>query len=244
MHNATISEKEIEHFSKDSSYWWDENGPFKPLHRLNPIRLSYIRDQICQHFGKDTESLKPLKGLNILDIGCGGGLVCESLARMGATVTGLDADKNAISVAIDHAKNEALDITYIAEGSETHLQQKKTYDVVLGLEIIEHVSNPQAFVDNAAHLCNKKGLCIFSTLNRTVKSYALGIAAAEYILRWVPAGTHDWNKFVKPSEFIRMGQTAGLNKHDVCGLVFNPIKNIFLLHTSDIDVNYLITFKK
>ncbi len=238
---SSIVAKEIENFSKDSSHWWDENGPFKPLHALNPVRLSYIKAQICEAFGRDTQSLKPFEGLSMIDVGCGGGLVCEPLARLGADVSGADADANAIAVAKDHAKDNGLKIDYQAKPAE---EIKKTFDVVMALEIIEHVADPAAFVKSIAALCKPGGLIIFSTLNRTPKSFALGIVAAEYILRWVPAGTHTWKKFVKPSELSRMAREAGLNAHNISGLIFNPLKNEFALSPKDIDVNYLLTATK
>ncbi len=235
---SSVDVIEIENFSKDSDHWWDENGPFKPLHALNPVRLSYIKSQICDAYGRDTQSLKPFEGLSILDIGCGGGLVCEPLARLGASVSGADADANAIEVAKAHAKLSGLKIEYMAKPAE---DIKKKFDVVLALEIIEHVREPSEFVKSVAALCKPGGLVIFSTLNRTPKSFALGIVAAEYILRWVPAGTHTWKKFIKPSELSRMARAAELSPHDITGLIFNPIKGEFALSDRDIDVNYLLS---
>ncbi|MGB0719911.1 MAG: bifunctional 2-polyprenyl-6-hydroxyphenol methylase/3-demethylubiquinol 3-O-methyltransferase UbiG [Bdellovibrionales bacterium] len=236
----TVDQKEIQHFSKDSAHWWDEDGPFAPLHRLNPVRLSYIKAQICDHVGRDVNDLNALDGLRILDIGCGGGLVCESLARMGATVTGGDADAQAIAVAKAHAEESGLDIDYLAEAAENI---KAQFDVVLALEIIEHVTDPAAFVQSVATLVKPGGLVIFSTLNRNPKSFLLGIVAAEYLLRWVPRGTHSYQKFIKPSELIRFASTAKLKAHDITGLVFDPIRNRFDLSKRDLDVNYLMSFK-
>ncbi len=237
---SSVDKAEIENFSKDSSHWWDEDGPFKPLHALNPVRLSYMKEKICAHFEKDANALKALKDLDILDIGCGGGLVCEPLARLGANVTGADADENAIKVAKEHAKEMGLKISYEADAVENIAQQ---FDVVLALEIIEHVDNPAAFVENVVNRVKPGGLCIFSTLNRNPKSFALGIVAAEYLLRWVPRGTHTWTKFVKPSELARMGRASGLEAFDVTGLIFDPLKNEFRLSKSDLDVNYLIALR-
>ncbi|MFP4313252.1 MAG: bifunctional 2-polyprenyl-6-hydroxyphenol methylase/3-demethylubiquinol 3-O-methyltransferase UbiG [Alphaproteobacteria bacterium] len=237
----TVDEKEIQAFSKDADHWWDPEGPFKPLHKLNPVRMGYIKDQICAHFGRDSAPLKSLEGLEIIDIGCGGGLVCEPLARMGATVTGADADAVAIEMAKDHAHNAGLDITYVNKPAENIQDQ---FDVVLALEIIEHVSDPQAFVENCARLCKPGGLIIFSTLNRTPKSYALGIVAAEYILRWVPQGTHSWKKFVKPSELARYARQACIKPQKTSGLIFNPLKNGFSISSTDIDVNYFMVCTK
>ncbi len=271
----TVDQKEIQAFSKDAAHWWDQDGPFKPLHRLNPVRLTYIKEQICVHYGRDALSLKPLTGLDILDIGCGGGLVCEPMARLGGAVTGADADTKAIEVAIEHAKQSGLEIRYLnessedligrhpdlakrAEGSDVRKSDPSTtlsnessaqddvhkFDVVLALEIIEHVSDPAGFVQNCAALCKDGGLVIFSTLNRTPKSYALGIVAAEYILRWVPQGTHSWKKFIKPSELARHAREAGISPQQVQGLIFNPLKNEFAMSKTDMDVNYFMVCEK
>lgn len=239
--SSTIEQKEIEQFSKDSANWWDENGAFKPLHMLNPVRMAYIKRQICAHFGRDETDLNALKDLSALDVGCGGGLVCEPMARMGADVTGADADAQAIRVAQAHAADAGLDITYLHGAAEDLNSQ---FDVVLALEIIEHVSAPALFVETVAKLAKPNGLVIFSTLNRTAKSYALGIVAAEYLLRWVPRGTHSWGKFVKPSELRRHANKAGLTPYDVTGLVFNPLKSQFSLSDNDVGVNYFMSFQK
>jgi 2-polyprenyl-6-hydroxyphenyl methylase/3-demethylubiquinone-9 3-methyltransferase len=237
----TVNAKEIQNFSKDSSHWWDINGPFRPLHRLNPVRLGYIKSQICAHFDRDVNSLKTYEGLDILDIGCGGGLVCEPMARLGGNVSGIDADENAISVAQDHAAENGLDITYKATSSDELVKSDKQYDVVFALEIIEHVDNRDQFVKSVMDLCKPDGLVIFSTLNRNPKSFALGIIAAEYILGWVPKGTHNWKKFVKPSELSRMVKNNGGSPQNLCGLAFNPLKNEFHLAPKDLDVNYLLS---
>lgn len=260
----TVNQEEIQNFSKDSSHWWDEKGPFKPLHRLNPVRLDYIKQQICGHFDRDYKGLKTYEGLDILDIGCGGGLVCEPMARLGGTVTGIDADENAIAVATEHAAAENLDIKYLNTSSDQLLMSspppcgdlgntKQTpaqdgsdnrYDVVLALEIIEHVDNQDLFVKNVMDLCKPDGLVILSTLNRNPKSFALGIVAAEYILGWVPKGTHNWKKFVKPSELSKMVRQHGGKPNDICGLAYNPFKDEFLLAPKDLDMNYLMSVKK
>lgn len=239
---SNLSQSEIDHFAKDSDYWWDENGPFRPLHRLNPQRLKYIRNQIEAYWPKQT-----LKKRSVIDIGCGGGLVCEPLARLGMDVTGLDADENAIRVATEHAAENSLKI-YYRVGTSDKLQpgrgRKKRYDVVLALEIIEHVPDPAAFVQSCLDLCKPDGLVIFSTLNRTFKSYALGIVAAEKILRWVPEGTHDWRAFIKPSELTRMLMASGGSVQHVCGLIFDPLANEFRLSERDVAVNYFLTASK
>ncbi len=236
----TVNTQEIQNFSKDSDHWWDESGPFKPLHLLNPTRLSYFKTQICEHFKIDDNTLLPYKGLDIIDVGCGGGLVCEPMARLGGNVTGIDADANAIQVATAHAKQSSLQIDYEANSSE-NIKQK--FDVVLALEIIEHVDNPELFVKSVIDLCKPNGLIIFSTLNRTPKSYALGIIAAEQILRWVPQGTHSWKKFVKPSELSKMLRDNGASAHDLCGMIYNPFTKSFSLNKNRVDVNYFMTVR-
>lgn len=231
---TTIDPEEIIHFAKDSKKWWDEDGPFKPLHRLNPVRMEYIEQQIADHHDVAFDTL------NILDIGCGGGLVSESLAQMDMQVTGIDADANAIDVARNHAKASELDIAYIC-GDAQDLDEQ--YDVVVALEVIEHVRDIEEFIDVCINRLKPNGLLIMSTLNRTPKSYALGIVAAEHILRWVPRGTHTWSKFVKPSEIASHARKHNLTPYDVTGLIFNPVKNTFHLSETDLDVNYLISLR-
>lgn len=238
---TSINQQEIEHFSKDAAHWWDENGPFRPLHRLNPARLEYICGQIRQHYGLAAHSLKPFEKLDILDIGCGGGLVCEPLARLGGKVTGVDADAKAIEVAREHAAQGGLTINYRCDSAE-HLERK--FDVVLALEIIEHVNDVDSFVQSCVDLCKPGGIIIFSTLNRTVKSFAFGIVAAEYILHWVPRGTHQWKKFLRPSELSRAIRRTGAQPKDVKGLVYNKLSGDFKLTDDDMSVNYLIVAEK
>lgn len=240
-----VDPSEIEHFAKDSSQWWDEEGPFAPLHRMNPKRMEFIRDAIAEHFALDPQKSKPLAKLKILDIGCGGGLICEPLARLGAKVTGIDADENAIAVAQEHAVAQGLEIGYECTTSENiPARCQKSFDVVLALEIIEHVPDIGRFIASAAVLCKPGGLLVFSTLNRTAKSMALGIIAAEYILRWVPAGTHNWKKFVKPSELVRHFDRENLKSKHIKGLIYNPLKRSFEISDNDMDVNYFITAEK
>lgn len=236
----TVDAKEIGNFAKDSSHWWDENGPFKPLHRLNPVRLAYIKEQIVG----ETQSLRPYEGLSILDIGCGGGLVCEPMARLGADVTGIDADANAIEVARQHASDGGLDIAYKAASSEQLVKEKIRFDVVLALEIVEHVADVDIFVRHCVDLCKPGGVIVFSTLNRTAKSFILGKVAAEYILGWVPKGTHDWKKFLKPSELASAVRTAGGAVSNIEGMVFDPITGDFKRSSRDMDVNYFMTATK
>ncbi len=238
---STILKTEIEKFSKDAGHWWDENGPFKPLHRLNPTRMGYIRSQICKHYDLSTTDLKPFRGLSVLDVGCGGGLVCEPLARLGADVTGIDADGVAIEVAKEHAAQSGLKISYANKAAEN---LKEKFDVVLALEIIEHVQDPAEFVKTIAKLVKPGGMVIFSTLNRTPKSYAFGIVAAEYILNIVPRGTHRWKSFVKPSELAKFCTRAGLTPKDISGMIFSPLSNDFKISKNDMGVNYLLSASK
>lgn len=236
---STVDAQEVGQFDALGDQWWDENGPMRPLHRLNPVRMRYIRDAITQKPG-----LKPLKGLSIADIGCGGGLVAEPLCRMGATVTGVDAGKENIKVASAHAAKHGLDIKYLHTTAEDLAATRQTYDAVTALEIVEHVNDTDFFIASCCKLLKKDGTLVMSTLNRTAKSFALGIVAAEYILRWLPAGTHDWQKFMKPSELARAMEKNGLTVTDIRGLVFNPLTGTFALSRSDLAVNYLITAKK
>lgn len=238
---TTIDQKEVDQFRALADEWWDEKGPFRPLHRLNPVRLSYIRDRVLEHHNKDSGGFSPLSGLSVLDIGCGGGLVTEPLCRMGASVTGLDAGAENIEAARQHAQDGGLEINYICDSAENLATASKKYDVVLALEIIEHVADPALFIQAATKLVKKDGLIILSTLNRTAKSYALGIVAAEHLLRWVPVGTHDWKKFVKPSEIAWHLSQNGFTARDVTGMIYNPLTRDFGLSRDDLAVNYLMT---
>ncbi|MDB2683072.1 bifunctional 2-polyprenyl-6-hydroxyphenol methylase/3-demethylubiquinol 3-O-methyltransferase UbiG [Alphaproteobacteria bacterium] len=228
--SSSINTKEIENFARDSAHWWDERGPFGILHRLNPVRMEYILSQTGD-----------VKGQKILDVGCGGGLVCEPLARLGAKVTGLDADTQAIEAAQEHADEGGLKITYKCGAVEDH---KGQYDAVMALEILEHVNEPAEFLKNCASLLKPGGFLIASTLNRTPKSFVLGIVAAEYIMGYVPRGTHNWKKFIKPSELSRWGRGCGLSPADVTGLALNPLNGEFELSSGRLDVNYFMSFKK
>lgn len=236
--SSSVDPAEIARFAQDSRDWWDESGPFRPLHRLNPVRLRFIRDRLAPA----DSSLRPLAGMRILDIGCGGGLICEPLARLGAQVTGIDADAQAIETARAHAAESGLTIDYRAASAEDLRGEK--FDAVLALEIVEHVTDPDRFVHTAAGLCRPGGQIIMSTLNRTAKSFLLGIVAAEYILRWVPRGTHQWRKFVRPSALSRSLRAAGARVTHINGLVYNPVKDEFSLSPDDIDVNYLLCAEK
>ncbi len=239
---TTINEKEIQKFSKLADEWWDANGKFKPLHKFNPIRISYIIDKCKSHFKLQTKIEKPLSSLKVLDIGCGGGLVCEPLSRLGAEVTGIDASSKNIEVAKIHAKKSNLKIKYFNTSPEKKEIVGK-YDVILNLEIVEHVENLDLFLKSASELLEKNGIMFVATINRTFESYIKAIVGAEYILRWLPIGTHDWQKFLKPEEIEEKFNELNLNKIDLNGLKFNILSNSWNLST-DCSVNYIIVAHK
>lgn len=237
-HPSSVDAVEIEQFSKMASQWWDESGPFKPLHQLNPVRIQYIRDCLVAHFQKNAIQSKPLEGLSILDIGCGGGLVAEPLTRLGAQVTGIDASPQAVEVATAHADLMGLPITYACSTAEDLAAQNQAFDAVLALEIVEHVADVPAFLATCAKLVKPGGALILSTLNRTWKSYALAIVGAEYLLRWLPKGTHDWNKFLPPADLATHLRPLGFSLANLNGMVYNPFSGQWTL-SKDLDVNYL-----
>ena len=208
MKSNTINKKEIEKFSRIASQWWDPNGKFKPLHNFNPIRIEYIKNSIIKHF-KLKHSTNPLKKINILDIGCGGGLLSEPMYKLGANVVGIDASKKNIEIAKFHAKKNNLKINYICSSPET-LRIGKKFDVILNMEIIEHVDDIDYFIKKSSQLLKKNGLMFVATLNKTLKSYFFAIIGAEYVLRWLPIGTHDWEKFVKPEDLIKISKKNNL----------------------------------
>ena len=241
MKSSTINKKEIDKFSKIAEDWWNPEGKFKPLHQFNPERIKYIRDNTVKHF-KLTNKDKPFKNLNILDIGCGGGLLSEPMSRLGGNVTGIDAsEKNIISAKI-HAKQNNLNISYFCNSPENFKSNKK-FDLVLNMEIVEHVEDVNFFIKKSSELLKKNGLMFVATLNRTLKSYILAIIGAEYILRWLPIGTHEWNKFLTPEELTNFGQKNSLLVEKIDGMVFNPLSNRWKV-SQDCAVNYIIKFKK
>ena len=209
MKKDTINKKEIDKFSKLADEWWDPEGKFKPLHNFNPVRLKYIKDTIIEKFGNKSKKL-PLKDIKILDIGCGGGLLSEPLSRLGATVTGIDASDRNIKIAKMHLKKSKLDINYYCSSPES-FEAKEKFDVVLNMEIVEHVNNVDFFLLKSSELLKKNGLMFIATLNKTLKSYIFAIIGAEYILKWLPIGTHDWNKFLKPEDLIYICKNNSLN---------------------------------
>jgi len=238
---STINKKEIEKFSKIASEWWDPSGKFKPLHKFNPIRIRYIKDNIMKNY-KLNLSHKPLKKINILDIGCGGGLLSEPMSRLGANVVGIDASKKNIEIAKFHAKKSRLKIDYICASPET-LKTKKKFDVILNMEIVEHVNDINFFIKQSSNLLKKDGLMFIATLNKTLKSYLFAIVGAEYILNWLPIGTHDWNKFVKPEDIIQICKKNNLIIEKIDGMNFNLLTDKWNL-TKDNSVNYITKFKK
>ena len=239
---TTINNKEIQKFSKLADEWWDANGKFKPLHAFNPIRIKYIIDKCSSHFSIQKDSKKFLSPLNILDIGCGGGLVCEPLSRLGAKVTGIDASYKNIEVAKIHAKKNNLKINYLNTSPEKEDINEK-FDVVLNLEVVEHVENLDLFLKSASQLLKKNGIMFVATINRTFESYVKAIIGAEYVLRWLPIGTHDWNKFLKPQEIENKLKELSLTKLNVNGFKFNILSNSWSL-SSDCSVNYILIAKK
>jgi len=234
----TYDQSEVERFSRIASEWWDPHGKFRPLHKLGPARLAFIRDALLRHFERPSGGLKSLAGLRLLDIGCGGGLICEPLARLGAMVTGLDPSPENIAAARAHAEGGGLSIDYRAARVEDLAGEGAGFDAVLCLEVVEHVPDPQAFIAECARLVRPGGLMVLSTLNRTIKSYALAIVAAEYVLGWLPRGTHQWERFVTPDELDRFVRAAGLGPSRFEGLVFDPFRDEWRL-SPDTDVNYM-----
>ncbi|PIR32086.1 MAG: bifunctional 3-demethylubiquinol 3-O-methyltransferase/2-polyprenyl-6-hydroxyphenol methylase [Alphaproteobacteria bacterium CG11_big_fil_rev_8_21_14_0_20_44_7] len=234
----TIDESEVEKFSRIADEWWDEKGKFRPLHLLNPLRIKYIRDNAIAHF-KLKDNLQPLKGLKILDIGCGGGLLSVPMARLGADVTGVDASEKNIKVAQTYADREDIKINFV-HGNVENL--KGEFDIILNMEVVEHVADVELFLKSCANLLKPKGMMFLATINRTPKSYLFAIIGAEYILRILPKGTHDWKKFLKPSEVNRVLEND-LQLEEVVGVSFNPVNENFKL-TGDTNINYMMKFVK
>ena len=241
MKNNTLDKKEIEKFSEIAEEWWNPSGKFKPLHKFNPIRIKYIKDNLINDFNLQNKK-NPLDGVKILDIGCGGGLLSEPLARLGAKVTGIDPIKKNIEIAKHHLKKSKLKINYLKSSPEK-FQSKQKYDVILNMEIIEHVDNINYFIQQSSKYLKKSGIMFIATLNQTLKSYLFAIIGAEYILRWLPIGTHNWQKFVKPDELFKICKKNSLKLKSFHGMSFNPIIDKWNI-SDDKSVNYIAKFKK
>ncbi len=238
---TSINKKEIEKFSKMATEWWDPEGKFKPLHKFNPIRIQYIKENIINNF-KIKNKIKPLSGISILDIGCGGGLLSEPMSRLGANVTGIDASDKNINIAKLHSKKNNLKIKYLCSSPEK-LNVKKKFDIILNMEIVEHIEDVNFFLKCCSRLLKKNGLMFVATINKTLKSYIFAIVGAEYILRWLPIGTHEWEKFVKPEDLKYILNKNNLSLKRIDGMNFNIIKNEWSV-TKDLSINYITKFKK
>jgi len=239
---TTVDKIEIEKFSKIAKDWWNPKGKFKPLHLFNPARIKFIEEKLISHFKLNSENHKPLKKLKILDIGCGGGLLCEPMKKLGADITGIDASKNNIEAAKLHAKENNLDINYI-QCSPEKLNFKNEFDVILNMEVVEHVSNVDLFIQNCSGLIKKNGIMFVATLNKNLKSYIFGIIGAEYILRWLPIGTHDWEKFLTPQDLKNIATSYNFLVDETVGMKFDLLSNSWN-RSKDTSVNYISTFLK
>lgn len=236
---GTVDAGEVERFERIARTWWDSAGPMKTLHRFNPVRLAFIRDHVAQHLGRDPRDGRPLEGLSVLDVGCGGGLLCEPLARMGATVTGIDPAPTNVEVARLHAAQSGATSSYRQATVEEIVAEGKRYDVVLAMEVVEHVADVDLFVGACCQAVKPDGLLFMATLNRTLKAFALAIVGAEYVLGWLPRGTHQWEKFVTPEELEDAIDRGGLSIADSTGVVFNPLDGSWRL-SRDMGVNYMV----
>jgi 2-polyprenyl-6-hydroxyphenyl methylase / 3-demethylubiquinone-9 3-methyltransferase len=240
---GTIDADEVAHFSRLAGQWWDPHGPWATLHRFNPVRLAYIRDRAAAHFDRDPARLDSLAGLRILDIGCGGGVLSEPLARLGAFVVGADPVENNIAAAAHHAAQAGLTIDYRCTTAENLAEAGELFDVVLAMEVVEHVADFHLFIETAAALVKPGGLMFVATLNRTMKSFALAIVGAEYILRWIPRGTHQWDKFITPAELEIALEQSGVRVTHEAGVIYNLFADRFQLST-DMDANYMVVAEK
>jgi 2-polyprenyl-6-hydroxyphenyl methylase/3-demethylubiquinone-9 3-methyltransferase len=242
-HSTTIDPAEVEKFERMAAEWWDPRGKFRPLHKFNPVRLGYIRDVAVRHFGRDPKAGRALAGLRLLDIGCGGGILCEPMARLGADVVGIDPSATNIEIARLHAAEGELEIDYRAMSAETLAETGERFDVVLAMEVIEHVADVPAFIASAAAVLAPGGVLFVATINRTAKAFALAIVGAEYVLRWLPRGTHDYSKLVRPSELEAAFAAAGLSVVEQPGVRYNPLNDRWSL-SDDLDVNYMMVAEK
>ena len=241
--SSSIDDAEVERFSRYGNDWWDPRGPMAALHKFNPVRLAYIRDQAAQRFGRDAKKLDCLAGLRMLDIGCGGGILSEPLARLGAQMVGADPSQENIAVASAHARENGVTVDYRATTAEELAAAGEKFDVVLAMEVVEHVTDVNEFVATCATMVKPGGLMVAATLNRTLKSFALAIVGAEYVLRWLPRGTHQWDKFVTPNELEIAFENGGLRVIGERGVIYNPFADRWQL-SSDTDVNYMLLAEK
>lgn len=240
---TTIDQDEVARFSAMAAEWWNPAGKFRPLHKFNPVRLTYIRDHVAAHFGRDPKSDKPLAGLRLLDIGCGGGLLSEPMARMGAEVLGADASRTNVEVATIHAEQSGVDVSYEAVTSEELAARGEQFDIVLNMEVVEHVSDVDLFLTSCAEMVKPGGLMFVATINRTMKARALAIIGAEYVLRWLPRGTHQYEKLVRPEEIETPLNASGMNVIDRTGVFYNPLQDQWNL-SRDMDVNYMMLLER
>jgi 2-polyprenyl-6-hydroxyphenyl methylase/3-demethylubiquinone-9 3-methyltransferase len=240
---SSVDRSEVERFSRHAGIWWDPKGPMAALHKFNPVRIGYIRDQACAHFTRDAKTLDCLKGLRMLDIGCGGGLLSEPLARLGAAMLGADPAEKNITVASAHAQESGVAVDYRATTAEALAEAREKFDVVLAMEVVEHVADVDSFVATCASMVKPGGLMFAATLNRTLKSFALAIVGAEYVLRWLPRGTHRWDKFITPDELEHAFEDGGLRVTGERGVVYNLFADRWQL-SSDMDVNYMLVAER
>lgn len=236
---STVDAAEVERFSRIAQEWWNPAGKFRPLHKFNPVRLAYIRDKACETFGREARAPRPLEGLRLLDIGCGGGLLCEPMTRLGATVVGVDASEKNVEVAKLHAGQSGLKIDYRATTAEELAEKGEKFDIVLNMEVVEHVADIDLFVRSCASMVKPGGLMFIATINRTLKALGLAIVGAEYILRWLPRGTHQYERLVKPEELERALAPTGMHIVDRTGVTYNPLTDRWSL-SRDMDVNYMV----
>ena len=244
MSHSSVDPAEVERFSAIAAEWWNPTGKFKPLHLFNPVRLSFIRDEVARRLGRDIKAPRPFTGLRLLDIGCGGGLLCEPMARLGFSVTGVDASARNIGVARAHGEAQGLDIDYRANTAEALIEQgEPLFDVILNMEVIEHVADPARFLQDCVRLLRPGGLMIVATLNRTPKALALAVVGAEYVLRWLPPGTHDWKKFIKPHEILEFLAKEPVSVAGPFGVSYDLLTGRWS-PSGDTEVNYMMTVDK
>jgi 2-polyprenyl-6-hydroxyphenyl methylase/3-demethylubiquinone-9 3-methyltransferase len=236
---STIDTAEVDRFSALAAEWWNPNGKFRPLHKFNPVRLSYIRDQVAARFGRDPHAARPFEGLRFLDIGCGGGLLCEPMARLGAQVVGADASATNIEVAKLHAAESGVEIDYRATTAEDLADAGETFDVILNMEVVEHVADVPLYIARCAEMVRPDGIMVVATINRTLKALGLAIVGAEYVLRWLPRGTHEYGRLVRPEELEKALGDAGMRITDRTGVTYNPLADRWQ-RSKDMDVNYMV----